>query len=151
MTSKLTLWIAPALLAGTMALPAASFAQSTAPGTAASATAGGAGQAEARVAQRIAQMHAQLHITAAQKPQWDAFASIMRENASRMDAALDQRQQQFQSMDALDNMKSYASVAEEHSQDMQKLVPAFSDLYASLSPQQKATADRLFRSGPARH
>ncbi len=43
-------------------------------------------------------------------------------------------------------MQSYAQIEQLRAQQMQKLVPAFQTLYASLSDQQKQQADSLFRN-----
>jgi protein CpxP len=98
------------------------------------------------VAQRIADLHSQLHITSAQEPKWNKFAAVMRNNARQLDQAYQQRADKLDSMNALQNMESYARIEKTRVNDVQKLVPAFRTLYASLSPQQKKTADELFRA-----
>lgn len=98
------------------------------------------------VEQRIEQLHSELKITAAQSQQWDAYAQVMRDNAHSTDAAIRDRAQKLQSLNADDAMKSYASLAQLHADNMQKLATAFSTLYASLSDDQKAIADQLFRN-----
>ena len=97
------------------------------------------------VDQRIASLHEQLHITSAQEPKWNKFAMVMRSNAKQLDTAYQQRAGKLDSMSALQNMESYARIEKTRVNDVQKLVPAFRSLYASLSPQQKSTADQLFR------
>lgn len=98
-----------------------------------------------RVEQHIAELHRRLHITAAEEPQWNAFAQIMRDNALHMDQAFQARAAQGPNMSAVDDLKSYAAVAQAHAEDMQRLVPAFESLYSALSPQQQKTADEVFR------
>jgi periplasmic protein CpxP/Spy len=146
-------------LTAMLSLPAAAFAQSSqvatpapqgsAPPAAASSPMAGhpvAGKnAEERVEHRINELHAQLRITPAERPQWDKFADVMRENARDMDQAFIQRSQQFQSMNAVQNMQSYEQIAEAHAQHVQKLVPAFEDLYNAMPDQQKRLADQVFR------
>jgi periplasmic protein CpxP/Spy len=104
---------------------------------------------------RISDLHSRLHITADQSPQWDQFAQIMRQNATEMDQSNQQRAEKLGSMSAVDNMQSFAQLEQQRAQAMQRLVPAFQALYATLSDQQKATADQLFRnyasSARARH
>ena len=46
-------------------------------------------------------------------------------------------------MTAAANMQSYAQVAKDHAQDMQKLVPVFQALYDTMSDNQKRTADQV--------
>lgn len=48
-------------------------------------------------------------------------------------------------MNALQSMETYARMEQTRVDAVKKLVPAFRVLYASLSPQQKRTADELFR------
>ena len=107
--------------------------------------------AEERVEQRIKELHAQLRITAAERPQWDQFVQVMRENARDMDQAWLQRVDQFQSMNALQNMQSYEQIAEQHAQHLQKLVPAFQSLYNAMPDQQKQLAHQVFRANAERH
>jgi hypothetical protein len=100
--------------------------------------------------QRIAALHKSLHITAAQQPQWDQFAQVMRDNAKDLDQAYQQRATTFDKMNAVDNMQSYAQIEQTRAQDMQKLVPAFQTLYNALSDEQKQEADALFRNQAAK-
>jgi protein CpxP len=99
----------------------------------------------ADVEQKISDLQSKLQISSSQKTQWDRFAAVMRENARDMDKVFQARSQSLESMSAEANMKSYAQLAERHAQDVQKLVPAFDALYASMSPSQKQTADQVFR------
>jgi periplasmic protein CpxP/Spy len=101
---------------------------------------------EGLVERRIADLHSRLHITPQQSQQWDQFAGVMRDNAKAMDAIYQQRAEKLTSMNAVDNMQSFAQIEQERAQDMQKLVPAFQTLYGSLSDQQKKTADQMFRN-----
>lgn len=100
------------------------------------------------VEKRIADLHSQLKITSAEQPQWDAFAQTMRDNATATDQAFRDRAQKLGSQNADDSMKSYAALAQMHADNMQKLASSFSALYATLSPDQKAVADPLFRNEP---
>jgi periplasmic protein CpxP/Spy len=106
---------------------------------------------EERVENHIKQLHAQLHITAAQQPQWDQFAQVMRENARDMDQTFMQRAQQYPTMNAMQNMQSYEQMAEAHVQHLQKLVPAFDNLYNAMPEQQKKLTDEVFRANAERH
>ena len=97
------------------------------------------------VDQRIADMRSQLHITHAQEPQWARFAAVMRSNARALDRAYRRRGERLDSMTALENMESYARIERRRAMDVQRLVPAFHALYASLTPEQRHAADELFR------
>ncbi len=100
----------------------------------------------AAVEQRVQQLHAQLRITPQEQSQWDAFAQTMRQNADNMRTAIDQRGSQMETMDAAQNMQSYAQLAQVHAQDMQQMASAFQTLYQSMSPEQRQNADQLFRA-----
>ena len=108
----------------------------------ASESAGSSSAVEAR----IKELHKKLHITAAQKPQWDNLAQVMRDNAQAMIDLQKQRAADAQSMSAVDVIKSYESVIEAHEDGMKKFVPPFEALYNTMSDAQKKTADSLFRS-----
>jgi protein CpxP len=107
--------------------------------------------AEERVERRIKELHAQLRITPAEEPQWNQFAEVMRQNARDMDQAFMQRAQQFPTMNAVQNMQSYEQLAEEHAKRVQRLIPAFENLYNAMPEQQKQLADQVFRTNSERH
>ena len=166
MTPNLSNRLASATVASLLFLPAAALAQPPrAPASAAAeAMNPAAGQpspsvghpvsgrsAQERVEQRIKELHAQLRITADERPQWDQFVQVMRENARDMDQAWLQRAGRYQSMNAVQNMQSYEQIAEEHAQHVQKLVPAFQNLYDAMPDQQKQLADQVFRAKFERH
>ena len=73
------------------------------------------------------------------------FAQVMRDNAQHMRQAADDRANKLKTMNASDNMLSYAQLAMQHAQDVQNLATAFQPLYAALSPDQQKTADVMFR------
>ena len=157
--------LASVAFAGLLALPGAALAQSPpSPGTQvatppppANTTSPMAGHpvagknAEERVENRIKELHAQLHITSAEEPQWNQFAGVMRDNAREMDQTLMQRAQQFQAMNAVQNLQSYGQLAEAHAQRVQKLIPAFENLYNAMPEQQKQLADQVFRGNAEKH
>ena len=86
---------------------------------------------DAGARRRITDLHSRLHITAEQKPQWDQFTQVMRDNAKEMDEAYQQRAEKMGTMSAVDNMQSFAQIEQQRAQEMEKLVPAFQTLYAS--------------------
>ncbi len=104
-----------------------------------------------RVERRIKELHTQLRITPAEEPQWNQFAQVMRENARDMDEAFMQRAQQYSTMNAVQNMQSYEQIAEDHARRVQKLVPAFQNLYSAMPDQQKQLADQVFRANADKH
>jgi periplasmic protein CpxP/Spy len=141
-------YLASTAVAAILTLPLVALGQPAhSPGASPLASRPAAGNsAEQRVEQRIRDLHAQLRITSAEQSQWEQFANVMRENARAMDQAIAQRTQQYPTMTALQNMQSYAQIASQHSEDMQKLVPAFDTLYNAMSAEQKQVADQVFRS-----
>jgi protein CpxP len=105
-----------------------------------------------RVEARITQLHKQLKITAAQQPQWDALAQVMRDNAQQMETALKARAQTVSTGSAVDDLHSYEAIADAHADGLKKFVPAFEALYATMSDDQKKTTDAVFRDHqPHRH
>jgi protein CpxP len=97
------------------------------------------------VDKRISDLHARLKITPDEQPTFDEFAGVMRENATHMDGLLQQRRSASAGATAVDDMKSYQTMAQAHVDDLNRLVPAFSKLYDALSPDQKKLADTSFR------
>ena len=87
-----------------------------------------------------------MHITPAEETQWNQFAEVMRQNARDMDQAFIQRAEQFPTMNAVQNLQSYEQLAEDHAQRVQKLIPAFENLYNVMPEQQKQLADQVFRA-----
>jgi protein CpxP len=147
---------APALLSLAIFSTAAFAQQATQPAAAASSSATSAmskshAQKHADVVeQRISELHSQLNITDQQSKQWDAFTQTMRDNAKKTDGAFRDRASKLSGMNADDAMKSYAALAQQHAENMQKLSSAFSDLYAVLSPEQKQVADAMYRNEQAK-
>jgi periplasmic protein CpxP/Spy len=109
------------------------------------------GTHEQRVETYIRQLRAQLHITPSEQPQWNRYIAVLRENAIGMDQELAQRIAQFQTMNALQNLQSYEKLAEAHAQYVQKLVPAFADLYNAMPEQQQRLTDQVFREHAEAH
>jgi hypothetical protein len=103
---------------------------------------------QAAIEQRIKALQSQLDITEAQLPLWSAFAQAMRDNAASTDALFAQRAGAVTTMNAVDNMHSYAQIASGYADNTERLAVAFDSLYANLSETQKQAADALFRQQP---
>ncbi len=125
-------------------LPAAALAQAAPPPPPAAQ----AMPAHDPVEARIKSLHKQLGITAAQEPQWQAFADVMRDNAKTIRALIEQREANVQTMTAIDDMNAYAAIADAHAANVKKLIPAFSALYATMSDAQKKNTDAVFSHRP---
>jgi periplasmic protein CpxP/Spy len=145
--------LALAAIAPLLALPAAALAQASQT-PAAAATAGVSpvaphavpgSTAAQRVEQHIRELHAQLRITPGEQPEWEQFADVMRANAGAMDQLFAERMQKYPTMNAVQNMQSYAQIAETHAEHVQSLVPAFTKLYDAMPEQQQQLTDRVFR------
>ena len=151
-------WTASVVFAGSALIPAVAGAQDAGQAMpAAASTASGATPASATrpasdpVAQRIADLHAQLAITSDQEAKWTPFAQAMRDNDDSIREAFKKRAEGVNTMNAADNMTSWAAIAQMHAQAMQKLASAFGEVYNSLSADQKAKADALFRAKMKAH
>lgn len=99
----------------------------------------------ARVEAHIVHLRTQLGITAAEMPQWDALATVMRDNAQSMQRLYQERTARIERMNAVQVLESYRAFARLHVAALDRLVPAFRRLYAVLSPAQRRTADDLFQ------
>lgn len=97
-----------------------------------------------RTEQRIAGLQRRLAITPAQQPQWDAFADSLRAGAAHQEAMRRDRPARA-GASAPEGLRSNADAARTYADDLQRLVPAFDALYATLSPEQRSTADRTYR------
>ena len=98
-----------------------------------------------RVEARITDLHTKLHITADQTAPWNDFAATMRDNAKTTRAVLADNSQNAATMTAVDSLRSYQKLAQAHVDGLARLIPAFETLYATMSDDQKKTADAMFR------
>ena len=113
------------------------------PGT--SADAGAKPETDNLVEARIIALHAKLTITPAQERLWRDIAQVMRDNEKAMDALHNKGRSKYATTKtAVEEIKSYAEIAGVHAEGLQKFVPVFEALYASMSHVQKKNADTLF-------
>jgi len=96
---------------------------------------------------RIKELHDALKITPDQEAKFGKLADVMRDNAKEMSAAVEKRHEAKQTTSALDDLKAYQAITQVHADGLKALIPAFEDLYGTLSDTQKATADQLFKHG----
>jgi periplasmic protein CpxP/Spy len=96
------------------------------------------------VEHHIADLHTKLKITAAEEPQWKEVADTMRHNARELDRAIDKRESTQGSATAVDDLNSYAEIAQAHANGVKKLASSFSGLYSAMSDDQKKEADMIF-------
>ena len=94
---------------------------------------------------RIVALHAKLTITPAQERLWSDIAQVMRDNEQTMDALHNKGRFNHQTAKtAVEEVKFYAEIAGVHAEGLQKFVPVFEALYASMSDRQRKNADTLF-------
>ena len=103
--------------------------------------------AEDHVEAHIMNMHAKLKITQAQEEQWAKVAQVMRDNEKTVEPLIKARKDNAKTMTAVDDLKSYAAIADAHADGIKKFTPVFVALYDSMSDAQKKEADALFRHG----
>ncbi|MGE3279660.1 MAG: Spy/CpxP family protein refolding chaperone [Alphaproteobacteria bacterium] len=96
---------------------------------------------------KLAEIKQRLNITAAQQPQFESFANVVKQNAQAMEVLM-QKAQKDARQNAVESLRMAASFAQTEADNLKRLVPALETLYASLLEQQKQTADRLFTAAP---
>lgn len=141
---------AAALLSvGTLAVPSASaLAQTAAPHK--HAHHAKSEDPEQRAEAYIADLKAKLQITDAQEPQWDAVATVIRDNAKQAEERYNARQTAAPDQTAVDDLKNYADMAAAHADGVKRLETAFETFYNGLSDDQKKNADKVFAEGEGR-
>jgi hypothetical protein len=92
---------------------------------------------------RIAFLKAELKITDAQTPQWNRFADVLREQAKSMNAMRDQMMKMEEPATLPEQLERREKMMTSHLASMKTLKDAVVPLYASLSDEQKKTADEL--------
>jgi len=94
---------------------------------------------------RIAFLRAELKITGGQQANWEKVAATMRDSARRMDQlAQEMRAARGQDQSAVDRLEQRARLTEARAAADKSFAAAFKPLYASLSDDQKKSADELF-------
>ena len=99
---------------------------------------------DAEVEKHIKDLRGKLKITPAEESQWNVVAETMRENAQDLDRAIDRRDASIGSATAINNLNSYADIAQVHANNVKKLASAFSGLYSAMSEDQRKEADEVF-------
>lgn len=97
-----------------------------------------------RIEARITGLHAKLHITADQAALWGSVAQAMRDSANTIHVSLMDRSAHAKTMTAVDDLKSYQILANDHADGLKNLIPAFEALYAAMTPAQQKNADLVF-------
>jgi protein CpxP len=97
-----------------------------------------------RVEARITELHDKLHVTTDQAALWASVAQAMRDSAKAVHVGLADRSAHAKTMTAVDDLKSYQILANDHADGLKQLIPAFEALYAAMTPVQQKNADRVF-------
>ena len=80
-----------------------------------------------------------------QEKKWDAVAKVMRSNAESSRAQVMEKRKDEATMTAVADLNAYADIAEAHAKHVRKLAKVFAELYDTMTPDQKKTADEVFR------
>jgi hypothetical protein len=99
---------------------------------------------DSAVEKRIKELHGALKITSAEESQWNEVAATMRASAKDLDRAIDKRAANVASATAIDDLNSYAEIAQAHANGVKQLASAFAGLYSAMSDDQKKEADLVF-------
>lgn len=126
-------------------LPAAPTQAAPAPGPRTEAKVQAADRTEAH----IKRLRAELNITPSQEDLWKSLAQVIRDNEKTMDELHRVRAEHVASMTAVDDIKSYAAIADAHADGLKKFIPVFEALYGSMSGEQKKNADKISALGRA--
>ena len=117
---------------------------------------GGMMEPGARAEQRLARLKSELKVTAAQEPLWQAFAEKSKVRAGKGMQARRESMQSDKPVPAPERMAQMQAVMTERLAAMESVHESFNRLYAALTPEQKAAADKHFsmagrhRHGPGR-
>jgi len=90
---------------------------------------------------RLSGMKSELKITAAQESAWKAFADQAKQQAEAMQKWMSSAQGSAQAT-ATERMELRNQIMKKRQEQMEKAASAFKDLYAVLTPEQKALADQ---------
>ncbi len=96
---------------------------------------------------QIKQLEGALNITEAQKELWNNLTRVMRENAKEIDAFTKERAENAKTMNAVERLKFHSQITKAQLDQLEKLIPPFEALYASLSDRQKNITDKVFQTG----
>lgn len=99
----------------------------------------------------IAALHDALKVTPAQEEAWKPVAQTMRDNEKTAHELAKDKLSKMDSQSAADDLNAYADIAANHAQAMRKLADSFGTFYASLSDDQKKSADEFFRAHKRHH
>jgi Spy/CpxP family protein refolding chaperone len=109
----------------------------------------GAGNPAAMVESHLTSLKSELNITPGQEGAWQAFAAKAKQQAESMQAIRAGMQQAPGS--APERMSQHTEIMKQRLAGMEAMTSAVKDLYAALTPEQKAIADKHFQMMGGRH
>ena len=149
-TPALTALLVSGIGFGALGLQPARAATAPTTGTASTSATAPMSQAQkimiAHVDAHLATLKKQLAITTAEESAWHGFAHVSRDNATDLAGLYAARAKKLATMNAVQNMDSYAAIAAKQADDMNALSAAFHTLYAKLTPAQRKMVDARFRA-----
>lgn len=104
----------------------------------------------ARVEQRLTRLKGDIKPTASQEPLWQAFAEKSKAEAGKGMQAMRERMQGDKPLSAPERLAQMQNMMKDRVTAMESVNESFNRLYAALTPEQKAAADRHF-SAAGRH
>ncbi len=124
------------------------------PGMMRSSMKGGMMDPGARAEQRLGQLKGELKLTVQQEPLWQAFADKSKAEAGKGMQAMRDRMKDDKPASAPERMAQMQDIMKDRVAAMESVSESFNRLYAGLTPEQKAAADKHFsnagRHGPGR-
>ncbi len=98
----------------------------------------------ARAEQRLTRLKTELKLTGEQEPLWQAYAEKSKAQAGKGMQAMRASMQSDKPVPAPERMAQMEGMMKERLAAMQSVHESFNRLYAALTPEQKATADKSF-------
>jgi len=105
---------------------------------------GGMKDMGARAEQHLTKFKSELKLTAEQEPLWQAFAEKKKAAAGKGMQAMQGRMKDDKPVSAPERMAQMQGMMKERLATMESVSESFNRLYAALTPEQKATADKHF-------
>ena len=100
---------------------------------------------------RLAALKTKLGITKTERAAWHGFAQVSRDNATSIATLYQSRAAHLATMNAVQNMESFAAIQAKQADNMNKLTAAFQTLYTKLDATQQKKVDAMFRAYAKRH
>ncbi len=107
----------------------------------------GSGASPEAAEKRLAELKSQLALTAQQEPAWQAFVDNANAQAASRQAWFAAMHQGQAAASAPELMAQRAEMMKQHQLGLESATAALKNLYAVLTPEQKAVADRAFGPG----